>query len=876
MPLPSPNLDDRDFQQLMKESLETIGRSCPDWKFSVGDPGFVLLEAFAHLTETMIYRLNRIPEKAYIEFLRLIDVRLQPPAAASVSLKFKLAEPAANETPIRRGTRVTMARGASGTEPVVFTTAVYAEIPAGALEVDVLAHHCDLVEGELAGTGTGAAGLSVKAIRPPIIAPTGQELDLVVGVEALPGELDLRIAAIEFGGKAFRIWREVDNFADLEGDRFIYVVDRMTGQITFAPSAQVMEGQQLKAAAQPLAEVPAAGREIRLWYRRGGGAGGNVSARALETLKNPLKGVTVTNPAPATGGRDAETLPNALVRGPQELHSLRRAVTANDFEVLARRTSGAMARAHAFTRSMIWVHAAPGTVEVLLVPAIPPEERPGEKVSLPQLQARQTAEALGPVQEILDERRPLGTTCIVRWAQYKPVRVQARIVTREQEDPETVQKAVLKRLYSLISPLPTELQPSGWRFGQALRVSNIYDAALSHPGVSYIDRVKLIVDEVPESDVRTLRADCFQPRQLPATSEAQRPRPSTWYAGSGGSLFRSMDDGDGWEVVGRFDGIIRCVAVHSARAGILAVATLLQGDNGGSALYISRNCGESWEDRRTIAATIESAAWIMRGEVPVLLFAADAGLFELPLQPDATPLQVEVRADGPEQGYYAVATAADSSSGGWNVAVASQSTGGVYLSSDGGKSKSFRPIGLKGQDVRVLEIQRQGLRSFLWAGLAAPSAGDPGTGCQSWELLGADSPPEKWQTFGKNWTGGSCKSIAFRGAAVVAGSHHAGALVLPGRTEDAAWQVPDVGCGLPLREADQLFHPVEAVASDPEGKFVMAGGPKGIYRNSPAAAAPASYENCSSTIFLDRVTLPSTWLFCSSDHYLDVVPEDEA
>ena len=42
----------------------------------------VLVEVFAYLTETMIYRLNRVPEKAYIEFLRLLGVTLLPPAAA--------------------------------------------------------------------------------------------------------------------------------------------------------------------------------------------------------------------------------------------------------------------------------------------------------------------------------------------------------------------------------------------------------------------------------------------------------------------------------------------------------------------------------------------------------------------------------------------------------------------------------------------------------------------------------------------------------------------------------------------------------------------------------------------------------------------------
>ena len=75
MTLKPPNLDDRNFQQLLEEAKRIIRTECPQWTdLSPGDPGIVILELFAHLTETMIYRLNRLPEKAYVEFLRLIGV----------------------------------------------------------------------------------------------------------------------------------------------------------------------------------------------------------------------------------------------------------------------------------------------------------------------------------------------------------------------------------------------------------------------------------------------------------------------------------------------------------------------------------------------------------------------------------------------------------------------------------------------------------------------------------------------------------------------------------------------------------------------------------------------------------------------------------
>jgi hypothetical protein len=199
--------------------------------------------------------------------------------------------------------------------------------------------------------------------------------------------------------------------------------------------------------------------------------------------------------------------------------------------------------------------------------------------------------------------------------------------------------------------------------------------------------------------------------------------------------------------------------------------------------------------------------------------------------------------------------------------------GGVFISTVGGRANSFRNIGLSGQDVRVLGVQQEGPRAYLWAGMAAPSAGDPGTGCTSWELLpSGDAPPDGWLAFSGNWNGGSCRALAFSGPAVFAGSHHGGVLRLAARRSGAAWAPPPLGSGLPLRELPNLFHPVDALASN-GGGIILAGGPKGIFRTRDAGS---SYDACSRKVFSDKVTLPPTWLFCSGEHEIQVVSEDDA
>lgn len=607
-----------------------------------------------------------------------------------------------------------------------------------------------------------------------------------------------------------------------------------------------------------LAAMPGARREIRLWYRRGGGPQGNVEANTLTQLKDTLTGIQVTNPGPALGGRAAETLENALVRGPQQLHSLRRAVTARDFELVVLHNSQAIARAKALTQAALWTYATPGTVEVLLVPYVPEEKRGGGQLTVATLQAYQTEEARISVQQALDERRPLGTACRANWARYKSVHVRARIVVRREEDLQAVRQRVIERLYQTINPLPTQFSSSGWAFGQALRASHVYDVALAEPGVRWVDQVRLVMDEVPDENVTAIVADATQPK--------------TWYAGSGNTFFRSLNDGEGWEVAARFtDEEITVMRVHPDRAGLVAVATQIA-DGTGSHLYISWDCAETWDATPySFGFQVQGLAWILRAGEPILLIASSVGLYELSMQPESSPVQVLVDKTRQTLGFYAVVASTDAS-GGVNVAVAAQDTKGIFLSSSGGLTGSFRFTGLRGEDIRQLVIQHDGPRSFLWAGAAVTGGNDPGKGCFTWELRGAQDPPEGWQGFGKNWSGGTCRSIAFVGKKVLASSHRAGVLQLDFHARDDSWQASDVGCGLPLRDPGR-FHPVLTLAANPAANLVLSGGIRGVFRSNDEGQ---TYTSASNKVFADKVMLPATWLFISGEHDIAVVSEDEA
>jgi hypothetical protein len=291
MPLDSPNLDDRTFDELVAAAVDRIRRRDGAWRdLSVGDPGMVLLDAFAFVTEQLLFRVNRIPEKAYVAFLNLIGARLYPPTAATAVLTFTLQAPASAPVAIPRGTRVGAQRsGDTSDAPIVFATVDDATIPAGAVSASVRAHNADTYVDEPLGVGTGGGSQFFTVAHAPIVGTTGDAADLLVAVELQPEEARDRVNARVIDGVAYRVWDEVQSFADADAARPAYVVDRASGTIAFAPRVRTSEAGALAGDPAFLAPVPAAGARIRVSYATGGGIRGNVAPGTLTVLKDPVR-----------------------------------------------------------------------------------------------------------------------------------------------------------------------------------------------------------------------------------------------------------------------------------------------------------------------------------------------------------------------------------------------------------------------------------------------------------------------------------------------------------------------------------------------------------------------------------------------------------
>jgi predicted phage baseplate assembly protein len=245
--------------------------------------------------------------------------------------------------------------------------------------------------------------------------------------------------------------------------------------------------------------IPPKGKQVRFrQYRSGGGIVGNVGANTLTVLKSSIPYVArVNNRIPAAGGLDQESLDAAKMRAPQALRTRNRAVTAEDFEYLAKQASQSVARARCIqAQSEEKTDApAPGTVEVLIVPRV----ATGGRVTPQTLQP--APELIEEVRKYLDERRLLTTNLVVDSPVYVGVAVEATVMIHKHASAERAQAQIVERLSKYVDPLVGGADGTGWPFGRDLYLSEVLTIMQSVSGVEFVQDATLY-----QVDMRTGQA----------------------------------------------------------------------------------------------------------------------------------------------------------------------------------------------------------------------------------------------------------------------------------------------------------------------------------------------------------------------------------
>lgn len=312
------------------------------------------------------------------------------------------------------------------------------------------------VRQEVLGSGTEQAGLTLKTSATPVLEGARLEID-------------------EKGNGLWLPWTEVTDFYRSGADDRHFRLNALTGQLQFG------DGRQ--------GRLPPRGtNNIRISYRFGGGAAGNVPAGSLTQLARPVPFVAqISHSEPGVGGADPETSSAFFRRGAASLRHQGRAVTASDFEDLSRELLPDLARVYARTPlfdpiSLPETHesnADAGKVVVVIVPNSP-QPRPIPETGLLQW-----------LEEALRARSLTGVEIVCQAPQWVSVSVDALIVPDSEAVAGRARYQALQAIQRFLHPLTGGPDGNGWPFGALPHQSDLHSLLTSVPGIRSLRALSL-------------------------------------------------------------------------------------------------------------------------------------------------------------------------------------------------------------------------------------------------------------------------------------------------------------------------------------------------------------------------------------------------
>ncbi len=327
---------------------------------------------------------------------------------------------------------------------------------------------------EVLGTGNATTDARTIEALETQLAAEGPQVDIVMGALHLVRDPNKQVS------EAWVRWTSVPDFLLAGPTDRSYVLDRLRGEL------QLGDGIH--------GRVPPAGAQVtaRL-YQTGGGSQGNVAARAVAQLLTGIPGVKgVSNPVAAEGGADAETVAQVATRGPFTLARRRRAVTAADFEAVARETSPAVALARAIPTLDSNGRTRPGWVTLVVIP------RGADPRPWPSFQLREQIRLNVQAQAAADLGAALHL--VVTGPDYLGIDVDATVAPLDLNAAGTLEQAALAALAAFLHPATGGPDGQGWPAGRGVYPSDVADLLGRLPGLDYVEQLALLVDGQLQGD----------------------------------------------------------------------------------------------------------------------------------------------------------------------------------------------------------------------------------------------------------------------------------------------------------------------------------------------------------------------------------------
>lgn len=462
--IPTIDYTNKDFQSLRQAMLDLARYRLPEWTDqSPSDLGALLVDIFAYMGDVVLYYQDRIaneifPETAterrsVLNLLRLVGYELAPPLPASAELTLVFKPPPGGGSPV-----VTVPQGAlfssapaNGAAPQIFEY----------LDPDL---DIDLTSDQVQARPDGKlvySGLSVLQSNPQpatVIGSSTGEPNQMFSIPGSPVIRDTLLVEVNEGAGWITWDRRQSLLYDIADDGsvslsnpesrdyYLQFDENDIGWVTFGDGTY---GRR----------PPVGSNNIRATYRIGGGSAGNVPANSITKASTAIPLLdSVTNPLPAAGGADHESIDHAVRFGPLAYRSGQRAVTLSDYVALAQQAGGvAKVRAAAPNWNVIELYVAPQGDTLRPVPE--------------ELRRRLLA--------YFEDRRMAGTFVEILNATGVPIDLGMDLTYDQRYRPDAVRQAVEAAVEDLLAFENVD-------FGQPLYLSDVYGKVEAVPGVAAV------------------------------------------------------------------------------------------------------------------------------------------------------------------------------------------------------------------------------------------------------------------------------------------------------------------------------------------------------------------------------------------------------
>lgn len=466
----------RDYDAIRADLIAVLQSRIPEWK--ADDPSdftLALLESFAYIGDLMSYYIDRAANEANIQtatqrktllnFAEIIGYKPSGPTPAEVQLTFTNRTGSTIDLPICTQASAILTNGPFS-QAYFETTEPITQL-ANNESITVWA-----TEGKTSNTDkTNGIDPIKKTVLPIYLGTSTGQAYMEVLIPEI-GVVDDSVFVYVGQQSSFTKWRYVTNLSEFNSIDKVFTTKLNEDGTTVIVFGDGINGY-----------VPPVGEPISGTYRTSVGASGNVKANGITHVSfvpglglEPT-GISVGNAAIAFGGSDGENLFTLRRNLKGALSTRNRAVTLDDYKVLAELVAGvgrASATSDVYTSVTLYVQ-----------PYNDGSDTPG---IVSGIETTNWDDLAAEVKSVLGTRIPVGTTLTVLPPTYVELDANIEITVAPSYTQRDVRIAATR---SLIDPSIGLFSYNASDFGKTVSISEVISTLMAVPGILEVNIVNL-------------------------------------------------------------------------------------------------------------------------------------------------------------------------------------------------------------------------------------------------------------------------------------------------------------------------------------------------------------------------------------------------